>query len=151
MQYLRHHPTDALRPAATLSRLNDSTLILVRADTEQDEEMIEHARLALRTSSPGASLLQMGNNHPKYGQGHPNGYIPIRVIHQPQICSRLLTFPPHESLGHVALQLLSQGVPTRALNTVPIKRQHRFYISRHDLLLVLPHETEAEHLTPYQH
>jgi len=149
MQYIRHS-SKALRPI-TLTLFPDAKLILIRASTPHNEEMIDLALRTLHTSNPGTRLLRVDAGHAEFRDGHHQRSVPIRLLDQAHMHSRLLVFPPHEVLGHVALQLLSQGIPLDALNTIPISRQRHSRIGSHDLLIVLPNKDSAEGSSPCLH
>jgi len=149
MQHIRLS-SGALRSASMSIHFHDSTLILLRTDTHHDEELIDQARLALRTSNPGASLLRMDSTQPALGAGHGQGRMLMQLFERPRMRARLLAFPAHEILGHIALQLLIQGIPISALSAVPMERQY-LRINPHDLLLVLPCENELPPSTIYLH
>ena len=140
MQYT-HLVGNASCPAPMPVRFRDSRLIVVKTSPHDNAELIEQARVALRASSPGVSLLRVSPTA-RRRQDDRRGSVPLQWLDQPWIYSRLLTFPAHELLGHIALRLLAQGLPASALNTTPANWQPG-RISSRDLLLVLPSQNRA--------
>lgn len=136
------HSTGVPQPAFLHARFHGALLVLIRATMRDHEALAERARAALRISSPGASLLHIDANPSQRRCAMHGNLVPAQLLEQPQLRTRLHVFPPHNALGHVALQLLAQGVPASALNCVPIRHQDPpGRPGDNELLLVMPNDT----------
>lgn len=145
-----HLASRMLHLASITTHFHNSTLILVGTDIHHNKELIDLAYSELHSSNPGASLLCMDSIQSALGGSYHSVCVLMQLFDHPRMRSRLLAFPPHEVFGHIALQLITQGVPVSALNAMPVKRPYSC-ISANDLLLVLPRDYEGCSPITYLH
>ena len=121
----------------------DHRLLLLRKPQGDCEASLAAARAALAQTAPGAMLLDLDDQRLDLA-GAPGHAPALHLLGAALSWRDLRSIPAHPVFGDIVLQLMAEGVPPDAFNTLPADLPERNRVLAKDdglLLLVLPSET----------
>lgn len=126
----------------------DSLLVLIRINNGTSQLLIDQARKAIRDRHFGAEIFSSNAKSRRSLREKASNSFAQRIFNNPELRSSLLTFPVHETLGNIALELLAQNFPISALNLIPLWEEEEglSQIDGDYLLLAIPaiHDSPRE-------